>query len=73
MNDNQLRRERPMEIEGELLEILACPKCKGDVRLNEDESGLICDKCKLMYEITDGIPVMLINEAIHIDQSIIKP
>ena len=56
-----------MEIERELLEILACPKCKGDIRLNEDENGLICDKCKLMYEIRDGIPVMLINEAIHIN------
>ncbi len=56
-----------MEIERELLEILACPKCKGDIRLNEDESGLICDKCKLMYEIRDGIPVMLIDEAIRIN------
>lgn len=62
-----------MEIERELLEILACPKCKGDIRLNEDGSGLICDKCKLMYEIRDGIPVMLIREAIHIDQSTIEP
>ncbi|MBW2630762.1 MAG: Trm112 family protein [Deltaproteobacteria bacterium] len=56
-----------MEIKRELLEILACPKCKGDIRLNEDESGLICDKCKLMYEIRGGIPVMLISEAIHIN------
>ena len=56
-----------MEIERELLEILACPKCKGDIRLNEDESGLICDKCKLMYEIRDGIPVMLIDKAIRIN------
>lgn len=62
-----------MEIERELLEILACPKCKGALRLNEDESGLICDTCKLMYEIRDGIPVMLIDEAIHIDQSRIEP
>ena len=46
-----------------MLEILVCPRCRGDVRLNEDESGLICDKCKLMYGIHDGIPVMLIEEA----------
>lgn len=52
-----------MNISQELLEILACPKCKGDVRLNEDETGLICDSCKLMYEIRDGIPIMLIDEA----------
>jgi len=67
MNGHQVRKERLMEIERELLEILACPKCKGDIRLNEDESGLICDKCKLMYEIRDGIPVMLIDEAIRIN------
>lgn len=67
VNSYQMRKERPMEIDRELLEILACPKCKGDIRLNEDESGLICDKCKLMYKIRDGIPVMLINEAIRIN------
>ncbi len=52
-----------MAISKELLEILACPKCKGDVRLNEAGDGLICDNCKLLYEIRDDIPVMLIEEA----------
>ena len=52
-----------MMISKELLDILACPKCKGDVYLNETEDGLICDNCKLMYEIKDDIPVMLIDEA----------
>ena len=47
----------------ELLAILACPKCKGPVRLNEEESGVICDSCRLIYEIRDGIPIMLIDEA----------
>ncbi|ADH86094.1 Trm112 family protein [Desulfurivibrio alkaliphilus] len=47
----------------QLLEILACPKCKGPVKLNEQESGLVCDKCKLLYEIRDEIPIMLIDEA----------
>ena len=32
-----------MPISKELLEILACPKCKGDIRLNEKGDGLICD------------------------------
>ncbi len=53
-----------MTINKELLEILACPKCKGDIRLTEKEDGLICKKCNLLYPIKDGIPVMLINEAI---------
>jgi len=55
-----------MSINKELLEILACPKCKGDIRLAQDGSGLICDTCKLMYPIKDDIPVMLIDEAIKI-------
>lgn len=50
-------------ISKELLEILACPKCKGDVKLTEAKDGLICHKCKLLYEIRDDIPVMLIDEA----------
>ncbi|MCH6567329.1 MAG: Trm112 family protein [Nitrospinae bacterium] len=52
-----------MSIDKKLLEILACPKCKGEIRLNETEDGLICDACKLLYEIKDGIPIMLIDEA----------
>lgn len=52
-----------MTISKELLEILACPKCKGDIYLNEPKDGLICDRCRLLYEIRDGIPIMLIDEA----------
>ena len=53
-----------MAISKELLDILACPKCKGDVRLSEPQDGLICAHCKVMYPIKDDIPVMLIEEAI---------
>ncbi len=56
-----------MTVSKELLDILACPKCKGDIKLNETEDGLICDGCKLLYRIKDGIPVMLIDEAENID------
>ncbi|MCK8600728.1 Trm112 family protein [Desulfoferrobacter suflitae] len=52
-----------MSISKELLDILACPKCKGDIRLNASQDGLICDHCQLLYEIRDGIPIMLIEEA----------
>jgi uncharacterized protein YbaR (Trm112 family) len=52
-----------MAIQKELFDILACPKCKGDIRLNESENGLICDNCKLLYHIKDDIPVMLIEDA----------
>jgi len=52
-----------MAISQELLDILACPKCKGDIYLNSSKDGLICDNCKLLYEIRDDIPIMLIDEA----------
>jgi len=52
-----------MAISQDLLEILACPKCKGDLRLTEKGDGLICEKCRLLYEIKDDIPIMLIEEA----------
>jgi len=52
-----------MSINQELLEILACPQCKGDLKLTAKEDGLICEKCKLLYEIKDDIPIMLIEEA----------
>lgn len=52
-----------MAISKELLEIMACPQCKGDLRLTPTEDGLICDHCRLLYEIRDDIPIMLIEEA----------
>ena len=52
-----------MAISKELLEILACPQCKGEVTLTPAQDGLVCRKCKLLYEIKDDIPVMLIDEA----------
>jgi len=56
-----------MAISDELLEILACPKCKGDIFLNEAGDGLICEHCRLVYEIRDDIPIMLIEEAKPLD------
>ncbi len=47
----------------ELLDILACPKCKGPVSLTDQADGLVCPVCKLIYAIKDDIPIMLIDEA----------
>lgn len=52
-----------MTVSNELLEILACPKCKGEVKLTPDKDGLVCALCCLVYEIRDDIPIMLIEEA----------
>jgi hypothetical protein len=55
-----------MPIDKELLNILACPKCKGDIHLTETKDGLVCDACQLLYPIKEGIPNMLIEEAISL-------
>jgi uncharacterized protein YbaR (Trm112 family) len=52
-----------MSINKELLEILACPVCKTDVKLTSDEKGIKCVKCHRVYPIKDEIPVMLVDEA----------
>jgi uncharacterized protein YbaR (Trm112 family) len=51
------------KISPELLEILVCPLCKGELFFDEKNSELICFESKLAYKIKDGIPVMLIDEA----------
>ena len=56
-------------ISQELLDILACPKCKGEVKLTENKDGLVCQSCKLLYEIREDIPIMLIDEAKKLTES----
>ncbi len=46
-----------------LLEILACPKCKGELGLAEEGTELRCAACRLAYRIDDGIPILLVEEA----------
>jgi len=46
-----------------VLEILVCPQCHGKVHFDEKLNGIICEQCKLIYEVKDDIPVMLVEEA----------
>jgi len=52
-----------MSVNKELLEILACPVCKTEVKLTFDEKGIKCVRCHRVYPIKDEIPVMLVDEA----------
>jgi uncharacterized protein YbaR (Trm112 family) len=52
-----------MSVAPELLEILVCPKCKGDLEYRPEPEALICNACRLVYAVEDGIPIMLIDEA----------
>ncbi|OGF98260.1 MAG: tetraacyldisaccharide 4'-kinase [Candidatus Glassbacteria bacterium RIFCSPLOWO2_12_FULL_58_11] len=50
-------------LDEKLLEILVCPKCKGDLEYKPEQNELICHACRLIYDIKDDIPIMLIDEA----------
>ena len=52
-----------MTLDPQLLEILVCPKCKGELLLTVDETELRCEPCRLSYRIEDGIPILLVDEA----------
>ena len=55
-------------LDKQLLEILACPKCKENLEYDTNDTDpnnhkLICHKCRLKYPIKEDIPIMLIDEA----------
>ncbi|MBN2135198.1 MAG: Trm112 family protein [Acidobacteria bacterium] len=52
-----------MAIDKELLEILACPSCHGDLKEVNKGAGLKCQACGLLYPVKDGIPILLIEQA----------
>ncbi len=53
-------------VDKELLEILVCPKCKSDIEYSADDALIVCQnsECALRYPVRDGIPIMLIDEAV---------
>ena len=53
-----------MTLKKELLDILACPKCKGTLTLKSGEDGLQCAACDLVYPVKDDIPIMLVDQAV---------
>ncbi|MGH2662248.1 MAG: Trm112 family protein [Actinomycetota bacterium] len=54
-----------MAVDKELLDILACPNCRGDVEYREEEGFIECvGRCRYKYPVRDDIPVMLIDEAV---------
>jgi uncharacterized protein YbaR (Trm112 family) len=52
-----------MALSPELLRILVCPKCKGELEYREAEAELRCHTCRLRYAVRDDIPIMLLDEA----------
>jgi uncharacterized protein YbaR (Trm112 family) len=58
-----------MALAPELKEILACPRCKGELEFHEAEGEIRCLTCRLAFRIEDDIPVMLLEEARPLDGS----
>jgi len=58
------------KVDPKLLEILVCPLTKGPLRYDAEAQELISDKAALAYPIRDGIPIMLVEEARPLDDSV---
>jgi uncharacterized protein YbaR (Trm112 family) len=46
----------------ELLEILCCPKCHGDLDYDSEKNTLTCTSCKKVYAVKDDIPIMMVDD-----------
>ena len=51
------------EVDKKLLDILACPVCKGPLLYRQEEQELVCKADRLAFPIENDIPVMLADEA----------
>ena len=52
-----------MSVSEDLLAIIVCPDCHGELVLSEEPVELTCQGCGLVYPVKDGIPVLLVDEA----------
>jgi len=52
-----------MKLDEKLLQLIACPKCKKELKYLEEKNKLVCENCRVYYPVKDEIPVLLIEEA----------
>lgn len=52
-----------MALSKEVLHMLACPKCRGDLTCTDKRDGLVCGSCRLSYPIRNDIPILRVDEA----------
>ena len=52
-----------MALDPELVKILRCPKCKGELKLDPEETSFTCEACRLRFLVENGIPNFLLSEA----------
>ncbi len=56
-----------MALSDEILSIIVCPKCKGELEYDSDKNKLTCENCRLVFRVEDDIPVLLLDEAESLD------
>lgn len=56
-----------MSLSPQLLAVLVCPRCKGQLDYRESAQALDCARCRLRYTVRDDIPIMLIDEAVPVE------
>jgi hypothetical protein len=61
-------QEKRSMVSKDLLDILACPRCKEKVVLDEDGQWLVCGRCAVKYPIEEDIPVMLVDRAVDLER-----
>ncbi|MET0496889.1 MAG: Trm112 family protein [Steroidobacteraceae bacterium] len=54
-------------MDSKLLDILACPICKGPLQYSRAQQVLVCRADRLAYPVRDGIPIMLEEDARRLD------
>lgn len=52
-----------MALSVDLLKIIVCPKCKGELQYNDEKNELKCEGCRLIFRVVDDIPILLMDEA----------
>ena len=62
-----------MSLDPKLLEIIACPKCKGRLELKADGSALLCNACRLAYPVVDDIPNLIAEDAQPLEGGVNSP
>jgi uncharacterized protein YbaR (Trm112 family) len=55
-------------LDPDTLDVLACPRCKGEVVPDDEHTSLTCEACRLRYRVVDDLPIMMIEEAESLDQ-----
>jgi len=56
-----------MALSDEILSIIVCPRCKGELKYDIDNNKLTCENCRLIFRVEGDIPVLLLDEAESLD------